>query len=225
MEYPKNHGSKWTKNQISECIQMFDSDCTLDNISNKMERTVTSIKALRSRYIKFINTTKDVSYEELSAKFGIDINKIKEICEMKSENKNTENNHTYNQTYNQPHNQTYNQPRQKLEFIEPNELIEEKVTNQIDKLNKLIEIYRFTKNEMKDDATANVLKKEITKEISIFVTNRSNQIDNKNKLKAIDTNSNDEINFNHINQNDSVRIKYKIVKNKNGEIIRKEKIN
>jgi len=79
MEYPKNHGSKWTNEQITNCVNMFNNDSTLENIAETMGRTVSSIKSIQKKYIKFLNATKNISYEELSAKYNIELDKIKEI--------------------------------------------------------------------------------------------------------------------------------------------------
>ena len=150
-----------------------------------MDRTVSSIKALQKKYIKFINSTKNISYEELSKKFGIDIENIKEICETKSE------------------------------YIDQNN----GKINDVDKINGLIEMYKFTKDEIKDDVAANILKIEIINEINSFVINKSNN-NVKNKLKTIDVNTNDEKYL----EEKKIKIKIRVIKDKEGNIIRKERI-
>jgi len=180
--YPKNHGMRWDYNNTKECIDMFDKNLTVNIIAEKMGRSEGSINALLERYLYKLYSQDKIPFDNLSKKFNLDIDEVKNICENAMK-KNRSKQYKSNDNYNLSH------------------------------IKEIIDVYNFIKNETTDTILMDSLKEKIMINVKEYIQSDHTTTNlPENKIVPLDD----------VSQKSIKKIKMRIIKNKNGDIIRKE---
>ncbi|AYV75431.1 MAG: hypothetical protein Terrestrivirus1_305 [Terrestrivirus sp.] len=180
--YPKNHGMRWDYNNTKECIDMFDKNLTVNIIAEKMGRSEGSINALLERYLYKLYSQDKIPLDNLSKKFNLNIDEVKNICEN---------------------------------AVKKNKLKQYKSTDNynLSHIKEIIDVYNFIKNETTDTILMDSLKEKIMINVKEYI--QSDHVTTNPQENQI-------VPLENMLQKPIKKIKMRIIKNKNGEIIRKE---